>query len=251
MLMLGSHWERQRMPVSSGNLELPEREVHAWYTDFSVNPEAVYALLSAEERGRERRFKVPSAREEFIKSHAFVRLILARYLHCSPEEIRFRTVGNGKPELVLNPEIQFNLSHTEGTAALAVSRNRRVGIDVEKVRANLDPVNMADRFFSATEAAWLRSQPVPEQLSAFFTCWTAKESYIKGCGDGLSMPLGKFTLLPDRGQDTFQLDVDGKRSDQWSFWSLRLGPELRGAVAAEGRDLQLKSIRWNWHEFFR
>lgn len=237
------------MPVSSGDLELPAREVHVWHTDFSVESDAVYGLLDADERERAERFKVSSAREEFIKSHAFVRLILARYLYGSPEGIRFRTVGNGKPELVLNPEIQFNLSHTEGAAALAVSQNRRVGIDVEKVRSNLDPITMADRFFSPGEAAWLRSQPAHEQLSAFFACWTAKESYIKGCGDGLAMSLSKFTVLPHQGESTLRLKVEGGVSERWSLWRLELGPELRGTVAAEDANLRLKINHWHWHEF--
>ena len=65
---------------------------------------------------------------------------------------------------------------------IAVTRAGRVGVDVERIRENLDPLALGTRFFSPQESEWLRSQPMDQRFAAFFACWTAKEAYVKACG---------------------------------------------------------------------
>lgn len=236
------------MEVRSALFPLPEREVHVWHADFAVPISSVYDLLARDEQLRAARFKVDAPRKQFIISHAFLRLALGQYLGIAPRDIGFRVTAYGKPELDAATDLKFNLSHTEGTAVLALARERRVGVDVERVRENLHPLELAGRFFSSSEAAWLRSQPPAQRIPSFFACWTAKEAYIKACGNGLSMPLSGFTLIPQPANQPLQLEFpdDREPSAEWSVWQLDLGPNLRGALAAEGRELRPSLRSWLW-----
>ncbi|MGA8152014.1 MAG: 4'-phosphopantetheinyl transferase superfamily protein [Terriglobales bacterium] len=235
---------------------LADDEVHVWHFSLDLPEQAVdplLAILDAGERDRAARFKIPAPRNQYIASHAFLRAVLGRYLQIDPTGIRFRTSTKGKPELT-EGHLRFNLSHTEGTAVVAISRRWTVGVDVEKVRENLEPLELADRFFSRQEAEWIRSQPDARRIPAFFACWTAKEAYIKACGGGLSIPLAGFCVIPYAGQPELNLDVYGKPEDsaRWSIWQLDLDASLRSALAVEGegRDLTVRVGRTNREQLF-
>ena len=219
-------------------------EVHVWHFSLDLPEEALgplLELLDADEKNRASRFKFAASRNQYIASHAFLRTVLGRYLQINSSDIRFRVSKQGKPELTAG-DLRFNLSHTEGAAVVAITRRRTVGVDVEKVRENLEPLELADRFFSRQEAEWLRAQPGSQRIPAFFACWTAKEAYIKACGGGLSIPLAGFSVIPHSGQPELRLEIYGKPDDseRWSMWQLDLGSSLRSALAVEGKNLAVR-----------
>ena len=223
---------------------LADDEVHVWDLSLDLPADALdsfLTLLDTDERERAARFKFTAPRNQFVASHAFLRKVLSCYLRTDPREIGFRTSSHGKPELI-GGELRFNLSHTEGTAVVAVARGLAVGVDVERVRVNLEPLELADRFFSRQEAEWLRAQPEAQRIASFFACWTAKEAYIKACGGGLSIPLAEFSVIPHSGQSELKLEVSGKPEDslRWSIWQLDLGSDLRSALAVEGKNLTVR-----------
>jgi len=229
---------------------LLEDEIHVWHTSLDLAEQKIACflpLLDPGEQARAARFLVTDARREYIISHAFLRITLGQYLGIEPRAIRFGSTGNGKPQLADGSEIHFNLSHTEGTAALVVARQRRVGIDVEKIRSNLNPVELAARFFSPEECEWLRSQPASQQLAAFFSCWTAKESYIKAVGEGLSMELSGFAIIPKTGNARLQLQIyrQPEESKKWLIWGLELKAGMCAAIAAEADDLSIRIGEWS------
>ena len=228
---------------------LPTGEVHVWYTDLSAQEnqlEQGSSLLDGTERERAARFLVRGAKNQFVLSRSFLRMLLGKYLGMDAAEVRFQLAANGKPEL---PEsgLYFNLSHTEGTTAIAVTRAGRVGVDVEKIRENLKPLELAERFFSAKEVEWLKGRPEAEQFAGFFACWAAKESYIKAWGEGLSMPLQEFGLIPLGGNKKLKLEVyrNPQAARSWSVWQLDLGPELCSAVAVEAQDCVVRIGQWS------
>ncbi len=230
---------------------LPDEEVHVWQVDqlaWEKETGALFELLDSEERERAARFKFPEPRNQFVISRALLRQCLGRYLHIEAREVRFRTTVNGKPELAGNDDLhlqdspdndlRFNMSHTHGVTVFAVTRHRQVGVDVERIRQNTNALELAERFFSRPEVEWLRSQPASEHIPSFFSCWTAKEAYIKAHGQGLSMSLSSFGVLPIVGaaDSKLQLSVydDPQESRRWSIWQLNLGQTLRAALAVEG-----------------
>ena len=240
---------------------LPDDEVHVWQVDqlaWEKETGALFELLDSEERERAARFKFPEPRNQFVISRALLRQCLGRYLHIEAREVRFRTTVNGKPELAGNDDLhlqdspdndlRFNMSHTHGVTVFAVTRHRQVGVDVERIRQNTNALELAERFFSRPEVEWLRSQPASEHIPSFFSCWTAKEAYIKAHGQGLSMSLSSFGVLPIVGaaDSKLQLSVydDPQESRRWSIWQLNLGQTLRAALAVEGVTCRVRLGQW-------
>ncbi len=240
------------MPLVQLDSVLPDDEVHVWYADFQPvqhRTNALHRLLDQYEQGRAARFKVAAARDQFVISRTFLRFVLGKYLLIAPRDVRFQVTAHGKPELAGTANISFNLSHTDGAAVLAVTRNRPVGVDVEQVRDNVEALELADRFFSPAEADWLRSQPSSQRSESFFACWTAKEAYIKACGTGLSMPLSGFTVIPkDGGKSQLKISGDLESSKNWSIWHLDLDPTLVCALAVQGMSIAVRLGTYAWPE---
>ena|ERR1022692_688483 len=230
---------------------LPKDEVHVWQVDLKAwekETDSLLELLNAEERERAARFKFPAPRNQFVISRALLRRALGRYRHIEAREVRFRTTANAKPELSEGGDLHFNLSHTEGVTVFALARHRQVGIDVERIRQDTNALELAERFFSCPEVQWLRSQPAAQHIPLFFTCWTAKEAYIKAQGEGLSLSLSSFGVLPFVGtaSSKLQLEVydDPVESNRWSMWRLELGLDLRAALAVEGEGCKVRLGQW-------
>jgi 4'-phosphopantetheinyl transferase len=224
---------------------LPGDEVHVWFAQLQGWEKTIGSLselLNAEERERASRFKFPAPRNQFVISRALLRQALGRYLRIEGRDVRFGSTADGKPELADSADVQFNLSHTEGVTAFAITRKRRVGIDVERIREKTEALDLATRFFSTKEVEWLRAQPASQHVASFFSCWTAKEAYIKAHGQGLSMPLGGFSVLPNSQSSRLELHVDDDplESDRWSMWRLDLREDLRAALAVEGQSAKIR-----------
>src|SRR5215207_2583632 len=103
---------------------LTSDSVHVWAAPLAAGPErldALFALLSADERERVARFTHVPSRQQTIVARGTLRIILGRYLDRRPADLRFTTTGNGKPALV-DRELHFNLSHSGGMAVFAVTR---------------------------------------------------------------------------------------------------------------------------------
>jgi 4'-phosphopantetheinyl transferase len=235
-------------------LTLAGDEVHVWQAELDRTTSHVRALLNTldpDERVRARRFRFPRDREHFIVAHGLLRVILGRYLHENPHTLRFSYNPHGKPALVegySDHTVSFNLSHASGLALYAVTRGRRVGIDLERIEPKFANEQIAEQFFSPRETATLRSLPPHLQHEAFFNCWTRKEAYLKAVGEGLSSSLDQceVTLVP--GEPARLLRPVGNQQDSapWSLRAFTPRPGYTAALAVEGRDWHLRC--WQWVE---
>ncbi|EOL8970280.1 4'-phosphopantetheinyl transferase AcpT [Cronobacter dublinensis] len=86
---------------------------------------------------------------------------------------------NGKPCLAHDSGLAFNLSHSDGVVALALSDAGEVGCDVERIRARRRVQPLAQAIFSDEEQAMLSALPAEARLPAFWQCWTRREALIK------------------------------------------------------------------------
>jgi 4'-phosphopantetheinyl transferase len=199
------------------------------------------ALMTPEEQAAEDRFVFPLDRRRHRAARALVRTTLAKVTGLDARAIRFELGEKGRPELHPShgmPRVRFNLSHTKGLLVLAVTDDRGVGIDVEDVSRRGQTVEIADRFFAPAEVRDLRALPLTEQRDRFFHYWTLKESYIKGRGLGLALPLDSFafSLAPDRAP---VLACDERCADDPRRWVFRVydaAPSYRIAIALERRE---------------
>jgi len=196
------------------------------------------ALLDDEERERAARFVRPPDRHRFVLAHAALRLFLARCLDVRPAAVRYESGVHGKPRLGPGlPSLEFNLSHSGGSGAVAVTRDRPVGVDVERLRDMPDALSIADTHFSAAERAALRSLPRGGQQDAFFRCWTRKEAILKATGEGLSASLDGFrvTLLPEEPARLVHIRGNDEAAEPWVLQDLTLPQDYTGALAYRGQ----------------
>jgi len=162
-----------------------------------------HSILDSIEAARAARFKYDQHRQRFIASHIAMRMILAKYLETQPQNLTYAKEINGKPYLQYHPELKFNLSHSGDYAMVAVS-DQPIGVDIEKI-SDRDELDLAKRFFSTAEYAWLIQQSADKQQAAFFQLWSRKESVIKLTGLGLKQSLSEFSVIND------QIDLDDKK----------------------------------------
>jgi 4'-phosphopantetheinyl transferase len=176
-----------------------------------------------------------------------VRLALSSYVAAPPEAWAFVRERGGRPEVV-GPSgarrLRFNVSHTAGMVACAVTWDRAVGVDVENA-SRPAPLEIADRFFSLEEAAGMHELSLPLRSRHFFRLWTLKEAYTKARGLGLSLPLDTFTVAIDAGSAA-RLRVEEKENDGsgWQLFAFEPTPLHHGAVAvrSEADPLDLRII---------
>ncbi len=226
-------------------------EVQLWQVELggqAADSADLLALLSGDERARAARFHFRRDRDRFVAARGLLRRILADYLDLVPNAIRFAYGPYGKPALAGDlalSGLRFNLSHADDIALCAVTRDREVGVDIERLRTDLDAAALAKQFFSHWEIAALRALPPALQDAAFFACWTRKEAYIKARGEGLSLPLDHFdvTVAPEEPP---RLHVEGapEEAARWSLHRLAAPPGYAAALAVQGHDVQISSRRW-------
>lgn len=109
----------------------------------------------------------------------------------------------GKP-YYHNSSLFFNLSHSENYACCYLDDNE-VGVDIQFCKENVKFIKIANRFF--TENEYNNLMKSDNNLLDFYRMWSAKESYIKLIGKGLSIPLDSFeVLLPDKIGDVFSIN---------------------------------------------
>jgi 4'-phosphopantetheinyl transferase len=191
--------------------------------------------LSEQEKQRAACFIRQKDRQRYCFSHGMLRTVLAYYLSVDPQRIVFKNNSYGKPSLwhaVTQPDICFNMAHSENMVAVAVTCRASVGIDVEFIRELQDAHQIVTRNFSPEEQRYITGSAEKEFKDRFFTCWTLKEAFIKAIGMGLSHPLKTFNIVdshtgtPISGWVTLQGSTDIK----WYQLPFRPLPNYRAAV---------------------
>jgi len=234
------------------DLTLDQGEIHVWRVSLAQTESCLQSLqqtLSTDERTKADRFRFPKDRSQFIVSRGALRAILSRYLNISSHILRFDYNPYGKPSLIVpqgGNTLRFNLSHSRGMALIALTKNRDIGVDIEGINQNFSCREIAEKFFSPLENSVLRSLPEHLQATAFFTCWTRKEAYIKAVGKGLSIPLNQFDVSLAPGEPAALLNVEGnpEEASKWSLIELFPCSDMVAAVAVAGDCWKLHC--WEW-----
>jgi 4'-phosphopantetheinyl transferase len=240
----GQHFIERSLRES---IAIDNEEVHVWQAILQSPSSVILDLwrtLAPDEKQRALKFHFQRECDRFIVSRGLLRAILSCYLGQAPDQIRFSYNEFGKPALrsvVDNEALEFNLSHADNLALFAISRSRKVGIDVERMRADLANLTVAKHFFSAQEQDDLVTLPPEDWERGFFTCWTRKEAFVKAQGQGLSLPLDQFdvSLLPEETAALLKVRNTDTDAANWSLREIPVGSDYVAALAVEGHDWQL------------
>jgi len=99
--------------------------------------------------------------------------------------------SGGKPFFEEAPELSFSISHSGEYWACAFG-SAPLGFDLQQHQPGRFQ-RLSRRFFHPEEDAWLCAHDYGE--AEFFRIWTAKESWLKRTGEGLSAGLDSFSVL--------------------------------------------------------
>lgn len=221
------------------SFELSTNDVHVWTLDSGASEamaDRFAPVLAADEKERAARFRLDRLRHSFVITRGVLRCLLARYANLHPAGIRFACGPKGKPALASAAGIEFNATHSGGSALFAFAKGCHVGVDLELMRPITGAQDIAERFFCPEEAAEIGSLPPAERERAFFRCWTRKEAYLKAVGDGLSAPLNGFrvTLRPGEPARVVHIAHDTYAAQAWTLDDL--GPAAGYLAALAYRD---------------
>jgi 4'-phosphopantetheinyl transferase len=211
-----------------------------WFRDTDVltpsDQAAALSLLSADERARYERFHFSRDRRDFAAAHALLRRSLSRYDLRPAAAWTFQTLTGGKPDLAGpgSPPLSFNLSHTHGLVACAITHGLDVGIDVETLDRVAATDAVAGRFFAASEIAALHACAEPARTTRFFDLWTLKEAYLKACGTGIVEGLNAVVFAFEGSHRLIFTPPPGVAAADWRFALFAPTPRHRMAVAVRG-----------------
>lgn len=150
--------------------------------DFSMDRKIIQTLVPA--------FRLAQAKKywkERDRNLSVVSYLLWKYVTKDP--------GNpwsyGKVHKPYVPEGPFfNISHTRGMVACAVSETGEVGVDVERSATGIHD-GISELTMSKAEQACIRENP-----EVFYRFWTLKEAYYKWKGTGITDTLTDLNVSP-------------------------------------------------------
>jgi 4'-phosphopantetheinyl transferase len=152
---------------------MDKAHVDLWTVSL-VNPAPNH--LSEDEIARANRFKFEEDRVRWTRARSSLRLILSRYAGDDPAQLAFIYGPNGKPALLPCSDVEFNLSHAGDWALIAVARSIPVGVDIERIRPNVDMVPLLRR---------LGETDLPQTTQELYQVWTRREAKSKAAGGAL------------------------------------------------------------------
>lgn len=159
---------------------------------------AAAATLSADELARCATLKRPADRVRFAATRSALRRLLAERMDCSATSLTFANSAFGKPLLAMPGAPPFNVSHAGACAIIAIADSGDVGVDIERIDANLGQQElraMTAHCFTRRERDWLEAHATQEWPRAFYTLWSRKEALLKGLGLGIADHLQHVSVI--------------------------------------------------------
>jgi 4'-phosphopantetheinyl transferase len=213
--------------------------VQLWFLDRSVHAvPGWFDVLDPTEQARATAVRIEGPRAAYVAAHALVRTALSAALGSPPGTWRFEESRHGHPSVVGLP-VRFSLSHAGPNAAVALCREHDLGLDLERVHVQRDPLPVAKRFFAASETALLTGLTAEQRPEIFTLLWTVKEAVLKARGTGLTARLDSVTVALDDALVPLSVEApDGP----WSVRAWAPEPGLRVALAVRAETMPALSV---------
>ena len=151
-----------------------------------VDDNTEFALWKIEENAEElyKQLQLDAAEKAFAQQlssskrylHWLGTRVLLRKLLNTEEYIDCQVDAHGKPYLTSLP-YHISLSHSYDYAAVMISKNKAVGIDIEKIEQKVERI--ARKFIRPEEMAFISPD---DKINQLYACWCAKEAVYKCYG---------------------------------------------------------------------
>jgi 4'-phosphopantetheinyl transferase len=236
--------------------DIKHRQAHVWTLPVSpaddVVIERLRPVLSKQEAARSEQIKDQGKRREYLAAHILTHQMLAHFSTVAAADWHFVSAPHGRPEPAPDVSaggLRFNLSHTTGMVACALSKDDAIGVDVEWMERSNNLQAIAGKKFAASEAACFNNAPQQDRQQIFFSFWTLKESYIKAIGKGLAEPLDGFALQLEPPTISFLNGQDN--AECWGFDLFQPSPVHLAALClarAPGAALDISRRHLGWDD---
>ncbi len=229
---------------------LRESDVHVWQSRLNLTRkklDRLYKTLCKEEKLKANRFRFQEDCLRYVTAHGLLREIISGYLNLNPEDLEFLQNKYGKPYLKdpTRHNLEFNLSHSSDVVLLIFSSNRKVGIDVERVRVVKKSQKIIDRFFGETDRNFYNLQEASNKERAFFKLWTRKEAYTKAIGVGLKLQPKQFEAPSALENVPLTSGSRLRRVSGCLLSEIKVDPEYAATLVTEGSDYQIVFIQYS------
>ena len=243
--------ENARLVAPSGDVPLA-LWTHVLADTKEEAPGDWLADLSAGEIAYGRSLRRAADRLSYAAAHALLRRALGQALAVAPGALLFARDALGRPRLAAPADrtIDFNLAHSDGLVAVAISRAGRVGVDVEC--GGRDRTALGALYADATlhelrafgmrdeEIAQISALPELRRESHFLDWWTLREAVAKADGRGLSLPFSEIAVDRAGRIATLTAAASG-RPHRWRLWREAPTPRHHLALACADEDARLFS----------
>lgn len=191
------------------------------------------SYISLDKKSRIEKFIYKKDKIRALIGEILLKVIINQEIGLKVEDIAFDKNSYGKPHLVNCDKFHFNISHSGEFVVCAVD-DKPIGIDVEEER-DIKFEEIADSFFTEKELHYIMKEDSEPSLSKFYRIWTLKESYIKCCGKGLSIPLKSFSI--DINNDEPIKVISEQESSECVFKSYDIEPGYKMSVCSFNRSI--------------
>lgn len=196
-------------------------------------------LIDSEKKYKVKKFINKRDKIRTLIGGILIRTIIGEELKIGDKYIKFNKNQYGKPYLKDYANFNFNISHSGEYVVCAVD-NKPIGIDVEEIK-HIKYEEIAKNFFATKEFDDILNQDLEFQLNRFYEMWTLKESYIKCCGQGLSIPLKSFSIEVDQYENIKVVSNNEYKEHVFKLLDIELGYKV--AVCSLNKEISNNIIR--------
>lgn len=222
-------------------------EVHIWSACLPDNERDIphfVSLLSEDECQKADNFRFPKDQNSFIISRGILRSLLAVYLGEEPQNIEIMYGLWGKPCVLAEKSLHFNLSHSREYVLYAITCGYEVGIDLEYIDRHLELDDIALNILSPQELEYWKIIKQEEKANTFFKFWVCKEAFLKASGKGWLndkhiIPLESLEALKEGDRNNNQNE---RMASPCFFEDI---PGYASALFIEGPSLRFLHYTWN------
>jgi len=152
--------------------------------------------LSSAEELKAQKFINHEAKVKYIKRHITLHNILAKYL------TNYKICYDDNGYLFLsNHKINISISHSADFFIIALSKDKKIGVDIEHLE-QIDNLQAKAKFFlNEDELDYLQNSNY--NMIIFYKFWTAKEAILKAIGLGFLVDAKKLNICLDQMRANF------------------------------------------------
>lgn len=228
-------------PLDPQHCILDASRIDIWQFSLLESLPSSANILHEDELRRASRFHFERHRRRFTIARTGLREILGAYLAIPPALLEFEYNKQGKPEVINDQALHFNLSHSGDKALLAIGQNFPLGIDLEQYSAR-PWLGIAENLFSPAEVKALKNASLSTRPALFFRIWSQKEAFIKACGLGLAYPTRRFSVPTET--DSAEI-YDFLHKQYWKIQSFMPNIAVSAALCCHPSIQTIRKFQWN------